>query len=189
MLSPRSMSRFFNLRVPLRNRYERSRVWADIVSVGTDQPIVCALFYDMRRPTRNTRNHKERREHRSGDAAKVISCSAVEIEIGEQLFLAPHHLLNSFGNGEEPLVARSPGQFLRPGFNHVRAWIGNFVNPVAETHDQFFCCNKVEYSLFGFIRALESFDQLHGRFIRAAMQWTTQRADSACHGRIEVRQR
>src|SRR6266436_6491735 len=68
MLSPRSMSRFFNLRVPLRNRYERSRVWADIVSVGTDQPIVCALFYDMRRPTRNTRNHKERREHRSGDA-------------------------------------------------------------------------------------------------------------------------
>src|SRR3989338_11620147 len=59
---------------------------------------------------------------------------------------------------------------------------------MAEAHDEFFGGDKFENALLRLVGRGETLDQLHGRFVRASMQGTAQRADRAGHGRIEVRQ-
>ncbi len=44
------------------NRNKRPRLRSDVIRLGTDQPIVGPLLYDMCRPAGHTRHYEDRRE-------------------------------------------------------------------------------------------------------------------------------
>src|SRR3989304_7979957 len=89
------------------NRDKGPRLRPDIVRVGANQPVVGALFDDVRGPAGDTRDHEKRREHRRRDAAEMVSAGAVKIEIRKQIFLAAHDLLDTLGDRVEAQVAVS----------------------------------------------------------------------------------
>src|SRR5439155_22708120 len=64
--------------------------------------------------------------------------------------------------------------------------IGNFIDAVAEAHDELFRGDEIEYASFRLIGRRESFYQLHGCLIGAAVQRAAQRADGAGYSRIKV---
>ena len=68
---------------------DRWLIWA------TGKTIIGALFDDVCRPTGNPGNDKERGKHFGRNAAEVIGCGTVEVEVGKHLFFAPHNLLEA----------------------------------------------------------------------------------------------
>src|SRR5713226_7101280 len=86
------------MQLPLCDGHERSRVRADVIGVGTNEAVVRALLDDMRGPTGDARDDKERSKHRGRNPAEVIGAGAVEIEIGKEFLLPPHDLLDALGN-------------------------------------------------------------------------------------------
>src|SRR5713226_7748583 len=164
------------MRLPPCDGHERSRVRADVSGVGTNEAVVRALLDDMRGPTGDARDDKERGEHRRGDAAEVIGAGAVEIEIGKEFLFSPHDLLDALGNRVKSLIAPSRSEFLRPRLDDIGARVGNLVEAMAEANDEFLGGDQIEYSLFRFIGGVEPLDQLNGRLVRAAVQRPAQRA-------------
>ena len=80
------------------HRHERPGLRADVIGVGSDEPIVGALLDDMRRPASDSRDDEQRREHGRRDAAKMIGAGAVKIEIRKHLLFPAHDLFKKMGN-------------------------------------------------------------------------------------------
>src|SRR5688572_5196116 len=112
----------------LLDRHERLWFRSGVIRRGPDQPIVRALFQDVRRPPGRTRDDKNRREEWCRDAAKAIGHGAEEIEIGENLFLAPHHPFNAFGNRKQISILVISCQFTGQFLDGSSAWVTGLID-------------------------------------------------------------
>ena len=86
-------------------------------------------------------------------------------------------------------VALSLGELFRPCFDHVGARIGNFIDAMAEAHDELFRREHLQHSFLSFVRRGKLFDQLHRSLVGAAVQRAAQSADGAGDSGIKIRQR
>ena len=111
-----------------------------------------------------------------------------EIRVRKQFLGIPHHLFDRAGNDVELLVSRRRRQFLRPLFDDRVARVRPRVDRVAEAHDLVLAAQHLVQACRRFLCTAEFFDQLHGRFVRAAVQGATQRADRAGDAGMHVRQ-
>ena len=142
----------------------------------------------MRRPAGDAGNDEQRRKHGGRDAAEVIGAGAVKIQVRKHLLFAPHDLFEALGNRKEAVIAICLAELFRPSLDDIRARVGDFVNAMAEAHDELFGGQHVHQSFFRLVGRCELLDQLHGRFVGAAMQRPAQRADAAGDRRIEIGQ-
>src|SRR5262245_50710872 len=159
-----------------------------VVGVRSNQSVISALFDGVRRPARDASDNKEWREHWRRNTTKVVSAGAVKIEVGEEFFLAAHDLLDALRYRVESFISACFGEFLRPCFDNVGAWIRNLIDAMAEAHDQFLRGDELENTLFCCVRCIEALNELHSGFVGSAVQRTSQGADGAGDRRIEVRQ-
>src|SRR5580700_7385337 len=60
---------------------------------------------------------------------------------------------------------------------------------MSKPHDFLLIGKHFEHGGARFFSSLKSLDQGHGRFISAAMQWTSQRANTSRNARVEVGER
>src|SRR3989338_2919070 len=126
---------------PLRDRDKGPRLRPYVFSSRTDQPVIAALLNDMRRPPGDARNNKERGKHRRRNAAEVVGRRAVKIQIGKELFLPPHHLLDALRDRVEPFVTCGLGELSGPRLDNIGARIGDLINAMAKAHDESLGCD------------------------------------------------
>ena len=112
----------------------------------------------------------------------------VEVGIREQLFLLPHGLVDGFGHREQHLVAYFVGEFFRPALDHFITRVAVFVDRVAKAHDLVLARQHAEGALDSFLGRTEALDHFHRRFVGAAVQRATQRADGGGDAGIQVGQ-
>src|SRR5262245_18090372 len=116
--------------------------------IRSNQSVISALFDDVRRPARDASDDKEWREHRGRYTTQVACAGAVKIEVREEFFFAAHDLLDAPGYRVEPFVAACFSEFLRPCFDNVGARIRNFIDAMAEAHDEFLRGDELDNALF-----------------------------------------
>ena len=142
------------MELPVGDGYVGQRVGTYVVGVRSNQPVISALFDDVRPPARDASNDKKWREHRCRNTTQVVCAGAVKIEVGEEFFLAAHNLLDSLRDRVEPFVSACFGEFLRPCFDNVGARIRNLIDAMAEANDQF------QRALLGYWTAQAEFEKL-----------------------------
>src|SRR6266404_3761025 len=111
---------------PFVNRYKRPRREAGVFRGGADEAVVGALLHDVRGPAGSAGDDEQRREHRRGNSAKEKCRRAVEIEIREEIFFAPHDGFYPLGNCVNAGVAARGGQFFCPPLDDLATGIGGF---------------------------------------------------------------
>src|SRR5205823_5376989 len=77
----------------LAERHELAVFRTGVVGGWTNDLAIGALFDHVCGPAGRARDDEERREHRRGNAHRVITDGRVPIEIGEHLLRFPHHAL------------------------------------------------------------------------------------------------
>src|SRR5215813_828587 len=174
--------------LPVGDGYVWPRVGTYVIGVRSNQPVISALFDDVRRPARDAGDDKKWRKHRRRNTTKVVSAGAVKIEVGEEFFLAAHNLLDALRYRVEPFVSACFSEFLRPCFDNVGARIRNLIDAMAEAHDQFLRGDELENAFFRRVGCVETLNKLHSGFVGSAVQRTSQCANGAGDGRIEIRQ-
>src|SRR6476661_7143476 len=78
----------------------------DILGGGPDQAVVGTLLKYVSRPTRGARQDENRREQRRRYSQQMKRGGAIEIQVGKQLLLLPHDLLDALGDRIEPYIGR-----------------------------------------------------------------------------------
>ena len=84
-------------------------------AVGRISRLWRALFENVRRPSGNARDDKQRREHRGRNAQEMIGGRAVEIEVGKHVLLPAHHGFDPLGNWVKAMIAAAAANFSAHG--------------------------------------------------------------------------
>src|SRR5262245_28686567 len=168
--------------LPVGDGYIGARIGTYVVGIRSNQSVISALFDDVRPPARDAGDDKERREQWRRNTTQVICAGAVKIEIGEEFFLAAHNLLDSLRYRVEPFVSACFGEFLRPCFDNIGAWIRNLIDAMAEAHDQFLRGDELENAFFRRVGCIEALNELHGGFVGSAVERPSQCADGTRDG-------
>src|SRR5262252_4687100 len=140
----------------LVDRDKVSRFRSGVFGSWPNEAIVSALLEDVRRPASGAGDDKQGGEHRSGNSAEMKCRGTVEIEIGKELFFAPHYCFDALGNWIESLVPGGGSQFARPLLNDTAARVRGFIDAMAETHDELFPSQHLQQAGFGFIGSFET---------------------------------
>ena len=111
-----------------------------------------------------------------------------EVRVGEQLFLIPHERFHGARHGIEDRVAHGLGQLLRPLLDDAVARIRGAVDRVAEAHDLFLTLQHTLQPFDRLAHGSKLLDKLHGRLVRAAVEWAPERANGPGDAGVHIGQ-
>jgi len=141
---------------------------------------------DVRCPAAGAGNDKQRGKHRGGNGQHVIYHGRKPIDIGKNALLLPHHGLDSTGDVEQyPVVSRDT-QLLGDGADDLVARIGDGIQRVTETDDDFLVLEAAVDVLLGVLGVVITALDLESDLVCTAVQTATQRADGTADRRIQV---
>src|ERR1041385_1378354 len=147
------------------------------------------LLYHVRAPTCDARSGKDRRVQRRIESEHRKYGCGVEIDVGTEMFLVLHRLLELLAN-RDPILFSSPFTKVAPDLTHDRhTRVALLVNTMAEPHNLGLFRKFFLQPRFRAIRCLDLVEHAHRFLVSTAVQWTLQRAACAGYGGVNIRER
>src|SRR5258705_76863 len=170
-------------RLPLGERdvleVDRSRV----VGAGPDQPVVAVLLEHVRGPARDPAHREDRRELVGRDAHRGVGRARVEIDVGEDVLLGPHHPHHRVEDLHLAGVTHLLAQLERQALQVLGPRVLHPVHTVAEPHDAGLVGERLVDPRVGLDRVLDLLHHQHDLLVGAAVERALECADAG-HDRV-----